>query len=286
MRTLRSATLLLFFLGLLAPTSGAVAADAKFSAPKTFTLALGDSLAFGFQEAKFQAALPDPDPAIFNTGFADVFAARVAATAPGKRSSLVNLACPGETTGSFLGSGPCLYNLAFRLHTEYGGAQIGAAEAFLAARPDQVSPILISLGANDALSVFDVCGLDASCIGAVMPGVLLTAAANLHQTLARLRAVAPAAEIILLEYYNPLAVIDLATNIVVMLLNQVIGDVAGAHRARVANAFPAFNLTPPPQTLCFLTLMCSDGDIHASDAGYAVIGNLMFEAAGYTRFEH
>jgi len=31
--------------------------------------------------------------------------------------------------------------------------------------------------------------------------------------------------------------------------------------------------------------MCPGGDIHASDAGYAMIGGLMFEAAGYTRFE-
>jgi hypothetical protein len=35
-----------------------------------------------------------------------------------------------------------------------------------------------------------------------------------------------------------------------------------------------------------LTLMCDeDADIHPSDAGYAVIGDLMFAAGGYTRFE-
>jgi hypothetical protein len=32
--------------------------------------------------------------------------------------------------------------------------------------------------------------------------------------------------------------------------------------------------------------MCVAGDIHASDAGYAVIADLMFQSAGFTRFEH
>src|SRR4030095_1720249 len=92
-----------FVTGLLASAPRAVAADANFGAPKDFTLVLSDSLAFGFQRAKFEAALPDPDPAIFDTGFADVFAARLAATAPGKRSTVVNLRCPGETHRSVIG---------------------------------------------------------------------------------------------------------------------------------------------------------------------------------------
>ena len=36
-----------------------------------------------------------------------------------------------------------------------------------------------------------------------------------------------------------------------------------------------------PQTLCRLTLFCSDGDIHASNAGYQVIGDLMWDVSGY-----
>ncbi|MBI2467723.1 MAG: hypothetical protein HYV62_07880 [Candidatus Rokubacteria bacterium] len=77
------------------------------------------------------------------------------------------------------------------------------------------------------------------------------------------------------------------SDVLALVLNDAIAAVAAAHRARVANAFPAFNLAPPqPATLCALTLMCLAGDIHGSDDGYAVIADLMFEAAGYTRFEH
>lgn len=271
---------------LLVSTLGwtAWAEEPKFSAPKAFTLALGDSLAFGFQQVKFAA---DPfNLTQFHTGFAFVFAARVAETPPGKGNALMNLGCPGETSASFL-AGPCAYHAAgFPLHVNYGGAQIDAAEAILDVHRGQVNPILIALGANDVLGLVAFCGVDPACIETFLPGVLATLADNYDQVLARLRAAAPDAEIILLQLYNPLAVIDPSTNGPAVLVNDTIADVAAAHRARLANAFPAFNLAPPqPATLCVLTLMCVAGDVHASDAGYEVIADLMFEASGYTRFE-
>jgi lysophospholipase L1-like esterase len=267
--------------------SGAWAQNAKFSAPKDFTLALGDSLAFGYQEAKFVA---NPfDLAQFRTGFAFLFTLRVAETSPGKGAELLNLGCPGETTTSFL-NGPCAYHAAgFPLHLNYAGSQMEAAEALLRAHRGQINPILISLGANDVLTLLFICpGLDVGCIEATLPGVLTTVGQNLSQIVGRLRAAAPDAEIVLLQVYNPLVFVSPATNTLATSLNQVIGSVAAAHRARVANAFPSFNLAPPqPLTLCALTLMCTAlPDIHASDAGYAVIADLMFRAAGYTRFEH
>jgi lysophospholipase L1-like esterase len=261
------------------------ASEPTFSAPKRVTLALGDSLAFGYQQIKFDI---DPfDLEQFHSGFAFVFAGRLAQTPPGKGATLVNLGCYGETSLSFL-AGPCPYHaLGFPLHTNYDGAQIDAAVAFLRANPGKVSPILISLGANDVLfGVFDVCGLDPDCIGALLPGVLTALAENLNVALGRLRAAAPDAEIVMLQYYNPLGLIDAATDGPVLLLNQVIGSAAAAYRARVADAFPAFNGVPQPAGLCTLTLMCTaESDIHASDAGYALIADLMFRAAGYTRFE-
>lgn len=270
-------------LGLLALAIVPVTAYADgAAAPKNVTLVVGDSLAFGYQAARFAAGLPDPDPASFATGFADVFVERLAATAPGKRARVVNVACPGETTSSFL-DGPCAYNLAFRLHHDYAGAQIAAAEAVIAANPDQVSPILVSIGANDVLGVADACALDPACIAAELPGALFTVASNLGEVLGRLRAAAPDAVIVALQYYNPLEVVlGPDSHVLALGLNAVIAQVAAAHGARVANAFPAFNLTGD---LCALTLMCTGGDIHASDAGYAVIADLMFQASGYMRYE-
>jgi len=266
--------------------SGARADDAKFSAPNDFTMALGDSLAFGYQEAKVAS---DPfDLAQFRTGFAFVFTARVAQTSPGKGAQLLNLGCPGETTASFL-SGPCAYHAAgFPLHLNYAGSQMDAAEGLLRANRGKVNPILVSLGANDVLGVFGFCpSLDPGCVGAILPGILASVGQNLGHALARLRKAAPDAEIVVLQLYNPLEPAFPGSNVLAVSLNQVIGSVAAANRARVANAFPSFNQAPPqPATLCALTLFCTAGDIHASDAGYAVIADLMFKAAGYTRFEH
>jgi lysophospholipase L1-like esterase len=54
-------------------------------------------------------------------------------------------------------------------------------------------------------------------------------------------------------------------------LNAVIGRVAAQHRARVADAFAAFNGTG---RICQLTFFCDEDDLHPTDAGYAVLARL------------
>ena len=49
------------------------------SSPQSYYLALGDSIAYGFQPAKAKAGLA---PSKFNTGYVDVFAARLRTIAP------------------------------------------------------------------------------------------------------------------------------------------------------------------------------------------------------------
>ena len=286
MRTIRLWFLIAAMLAVV--TSTAAAQGPLFSAPRDYVLALGDSLTFGFQEAKFFA---NPDPTNFTTGFVDDFARRLTATPPGRDARVVNFGCPGETTSSFL-VGPCAYHAAgFQLHDNFNGPQIEAAEAFLAAHRGRVGPILISLGANDILAVVTACGgVDPQCVGAALPDVLAAAATKYAQALARLRAAAPDAEIIAVALYNPYAVFDAQTNALTNFLtagiNQDIEAIAGSLRIRVADPLIAFDLTPPqPARLCSLTLFCGAGDIHASDAGYQVIADLMWAASGYARFE-
>jgi hypothetical protein len=57
-------------------------AIARFNPPKQYYLALGDSLAFGFQLAKFNANLPSVPPSVFATGYADDFALRLRVIRP------------------------------------------------------------------------------------------------------------------------------------------------------------------------------------------------------------
>jgi hypothetical protein len=66
-------------------------------------------------------------------------------------------------------------------------------------------------------------------------------------------------------------------------LNRLIGRVAAQHRARVADASTAFNGTG---RICQLTFFCTEGDLHPTDAGYALLARLFFRASGYNRLPH
>jgi hypothetical protein len=83
-------------LAALAMTAGsatAASATPGLTPPKAYYLALGDSIAYGFQTSKALAGLP---PDAFNTGYADLFAARLRQLRP--RIATINYACPGEST--------------------------------------------------------------------------------------------------------------------------------------------------------------------------------------------
>ena len=254
---------------LLAPAAAA-APPPKHNPPKSFYLALGDSLAFGYQQARFLANLPAEDPTAFSTGYVDDFAAKLRAI--DSKIQTVNVSCPGETTSSLLGLARCPYNDVFRLHNEYSGSQIDAALAVLRAHPGQVSPVTINIGANDLLrGVSD------------LQQTFARVRENLGTILARIRAAAPYTEIIVIGIYNPLIVTIPGTDPIAAQFNAIERQVSAEYRARFADPLPVFN--PPVNeipTICRLTLMCTpEVDIHASDAGYQEMANLLFAASGY-----
>jgi lysophospholipase L1-like esterase len=253
----------------------ASASSPKFDPPRSFYLALGNSLAFGYQQYKFLANYPTENPSAFSSGYVDDFAGMLQGIDPGIET--VNLGCPGETTSSYMGGG-CPYTAhGFALHHFYAGSQMDATTSFLKAHPHQVSPITIDLGANDV----DSCGFDQACIAAE----IATVGVNMRAILSAIRANAPEAEILVMEYYNPFAVIDPSTNAGAEALNSVLASDAALVRGRLADAFTPFNLaSPQPATLCALTLFCTSlNDIHASDAGYVVIAQQFWTASGYGR---
>ena len=265
----------------MAETSGDSTSSPRFAPPGRYYLALGDSLAFGYQQARFNANAPSEPPTSFNTGYVDDFATLLT----GVRSSVqtVNDSCPGETSSTFL-SGGCPYSAAgFTLHTSYSGSQMDAALSFLRARPGQVNPITLDIGSNDFNPLISACGLNGTaCLAQGAPAILAQYSANLSRILADLRSAAPTSEIIVMEYYDPYAPVQPLSIQIVQQQNAIIASLAAAYRARVADTFTPFNLTAPePQTLCTLSLICSQGDIHASDAGYAVIAQQFWAASAY-----
>src|ERR671936_1895101 len=86
-----------FAVALVAALAASAAPGPVYQPPRAYYLALGDSIAYGVQPAKVKAGLP---PSGFRTGYVDVFAARLRALAPKLR--VVNYACPGESTRTFI----------------------------------------------------------------------------------------------------------------------------------------------------------------------------------------
>jgi hypothetical protein len=124
----------------------------KFKPPKSYYLALGDSITYGFQLSKARAGLP---PSAFNTGYVDDFGARLQQIRPD--ITTVNYGCPGEMTDSFI-NGPCPWTAGGgQLHDSFSGSQLNAAVAFLRAHPGDVSPITLTLWGNDVREFVGSC---------------------------------------------------------------------------------------------------------------------------------
>jgi lysophospholipase L1-like esterase len=248
--------------------------------PQRYYLALGDSLSYGIQPAKVDAGAP---PSAYDTGFVYVFARRLHALAP--RLRVVNYACPGESTVSFVRGG-CPWLAGGReLHDAFHGAQLDAALAFLRSHPNQVSPITLNLGGNDAQAFSDACKGSFACARARAPRAMKQVASRLGSILGRLRAAAPKANIIVIGLWNN----DLATprrsDPLYRQLDSTIGRVATGAGARFADPFPLFDpegsLARRKARICAFTFSCSRGDGHPTDAGYRAIATAVLAASGY-----
>ena len=250
------------------------------SAPQGYYLALGDSVAYGVQPAKIGAKLP---PSGFNTGYVDVFAARLRTIAP--KIQVVNYSCPGESTRTFVAGG-CPGRRDVRgLHNSFKGTQLDAALAFLRAHPGQVSPITLTLWGNDFVEIADACKGDLACVQARSPRAFAQLGSRLTAIVKQLRAAAPNAVIVLTGAWN-FIVDDLEhTDSLIRSVDATVARSAAAGNARFAKLFPVFN--PQGTTarerarVCTLTFICSRDDVHPTDAGYRAIAAAVWAASGY-----
>jgi lysophospholipase L1-like esterase len=255
-------------LTLLVAAATATAAAPAVAAPPSqqYYLSLGDSVAFGYQPDLVAAG--DLDAADY-VGYAEDFAAMH------PHLTLVNFGCPGETTGTMLAGG-CPW--PGTLHDSYGTApsQAAAAVAFLTAHPGQVSLISIDIGSNDLLALVDSCTAAAdplACVTAGVPATLAKLAANYQVLLAELSAAAPSAELVLFNYYNPLALQLPGSDALAAAASGVVDQLAAAFHARVADAFSAMNHeagSPAERAfLCSRSWECTSfRNIHPTDLGY------------------
>jgi len=203
-------------------------------------LVLGDSIAFSYiASVGYDYFYTDPDNFI---GFPDDLGRRF-------HLDVVNGACPGETTGSFLSSTAADYGCrAFRslypLHADYKSTQIDFATSYLKYHPG-VRLVTITLGANDGFLLEASCAsnptplLVEQCIEAGAPAVLAAVAENIATILGDLRATGYAGAIVVTNYYS-LDYSDAAGTALTGDLNAAIAAPASAFGAVVADVFTAF----------------------------------------------
>ncbi|HET6793501.1 MAG TPA: SGNH/GDSL hydrolase family protein [Acidimicrobiales bacterium] len=264
---------------------GGAAATTTTRPPPVYYLALGDSLAAGFQP------IPDhPKGVVTDRGYADVLESTERATRPGL--TLVKLACPGETTTTMIKGGICHYG---------AGSQLSAATDFLRSHARSMALVTIDIGANNV----DGCGTGGRVdVGCVARGVasLTSESSTIYD---HLRAAAPAGlRMVTMNLYDPYLAAYLegpagqalarASLPLLRTVNATIATVAGRHgvaTADVAAAFDSYDLTATVPLaghgtvpvavarVCQLTWICSPAplgpNIHPDDAGYRVIAGAL-----------
>ena len=226
------------------------------------------------------AGLP---PSGFNTGYVDVFAARLRTIAP--KIQVVNYSCPGESTKTFVEGGCSGRRDVKGLHNSFQGAQLDAALAFLRAHPGQVSPITLTLWGNDFVEIADACKGDLACVQARAPRAFAQLGSRLASIVKRLRTAAPDAVIILTGAWN-FIVDDLAhTDPLIRSVDATVARSAAAGKARFARTLPVFNpqgnIAREKARVCTLTFICSKDDVHPTNAGYRAIAAAVWAASGY-----
>jgi lysophospholipase L1-like esterase len=231
------------------------------SGPKQHYLALGDSLAYGYQ--------PNGD---FTHGYVDDLFQILQSEGT---KDVTNLGCPGETSSTFISGGcPGSPNTP---------AQLATAVAFLQAHPGKVSPVTLDIGANDVLDDItvtpsgcivdsgqfnaDLATLDSNLTGIILPTLqgALTVKGKVTGS------------IVMMNYYDPFQNICPESVAFIQILNQhLAADVSGF--GTIVDVFDAFGgATVPNLHICALTWMCTPPphgpDIHPNDQGYSVIAD-------------
>jgi lysophospholipase L1-like esterase len=211
----------------------AAAADREHHDDHGTLLALGDSVAFGYDPLLVPARAGDPDNFV---GYPELAARRL-------ELGDVNASCPGEATGSFVSptgtdNGCRPYRSQFPLHVRYAGTQLAFALAYLRAH-HHVRLVTIDIGANDVFVLQRQCNGDPACVNAGVPQVLATIQANLALAFGEIRRQAHyEGRLVALTYYS--LAYDQATAAGTQTLNAPIAATARQFGGVVADGFAAF----------------------------------------------
>ena len=240
-------------------------------------LALGDSIAFGFVDGAGSDAYANPGNFIGYPAYAG----------QALGFDVVDAACPGETTSSFISSGAAdlgcaAYRRSFALHAGYPGlSQLQFAEAFLTAHPT-TQLVTIGLGTNDLQMIESRCGGDDDpCITSALQQVT----ANLSHIVRSLRAGPFAGALMLVDVYS-IDYADPSSTLHAVELDRAIAAAAASSHVPLVDVFSGFSRAAGSRGghTCATGLLTPSGspaapcDIHPSDAGQRLLATLVEQA--------
>lgn len=266
---------------LLAAAAPASAARGKPVTRGSAYLALGDSVAFGYQES---GVVPKPDYTRAGgfLGYPELLGQEL-------HLRVFNAACPGETTASLLNasapSNGCedQYRKSFPLHVRYKGSQIAYAVKFLR-RHRNTRLVSLTVGAND----YFLCQKttpDGCASAAEQKATFGKIAANVGRILAAVRNKGRyRGQLAIVDYYS----LDYSSPAVTALsasFNTTVGKALRRYHAVLANGFATFRaaaLHSGGHTCAagLLTQLGTPGTcgIHPSYAGQALLAEALLRA--------
>jgi lysophospholipase L1-like esterase len=253
--------------------SARAAVSTGLAGPRAYYLALGDSLAFGFQPNLTNGA-----------GYVPAFFAHLQTLGT---QAVADMGCTGETTITFINGG-CRDGTLLPPHYRYSGPQLSAALQYIKAHPGQVSPVTIDIGADD----FSID--QATCAVSAFTTTLQTVQANYTAILGQLKtALGGTGDLIAMTYYDPYQ--NMCPNLLPQFetLNAALAAIARANGALIAPVFGAFGGAAVPNPhLCSYTWICQvttylpcrlDAKvcIHPTTLGYGVMARTIQATYGY-----
>jgi len=261
--------------------TGVLAATASAKKPETNYIGLGDSLAFGYTQQKFEENFPTENPEAFEEGYVTLLGKKLRKLEKeaGNKLTTVNLGCPGEISDGLIGHNeafgggagaefnPCAYHnvTGFPLHFEHGGSsQLEAAFGVVSANPSATKAVTINIGSNDELKIVHMCEdpayiaekeftsfneclvIEAGEGGFFYPGGLFHhIIANTGQAIGVLRAAGYTGPVAVLGFYNPQAFLLPGSDFLQKRFNEIFEGVIASGELGpgvvFANPFPIIN---------------------------------------------
>jgi lysophospholipase L1-like esterase len=258
-----------------------LASSASASKPATNYIGLGDSLAFGYSQQKFEENYPTENPGAFEEGYVTLLGKKLhkVEKEAGNNLSTINMGCPGELSDGLIGHNeafgggagaefdPCAWHNVdgFPLHFEHGSnSQLEEAYGIISAAPSATKVVTINIGSNDELKVVHLCEEPAylaeqeyssteDCIlfeagedGRYYPGgVFHHIIANTGDAIGVLRAAGYTGPVAVLGFYNPQTFILPNSDVLQKILNDFFEEAIANDELGpgvvYANPFPDIN---------------------------------------------